>query len=114
MSDDRLVGVWVHESQIDSPGGAGGFAALSSVMTMELSLDGAMRQWTQSMGGGADWLSDSERRLDFDGQWRADGQTLSVMGMGLVDFMPAAAYEFSGVYLVTHNDKGRLIWQRRG
>ena len=114
MQDERLVGVWVHESQINSPGGASGFAALSTVMTMELNTDGVMRQSTQSVGGGADWSSDSGRRLDFEGQWRADGQTLSVMGMGLVDFMPAAAYEFSGDFLVTHNDMGRLTWRRRG
>lgn len=113
MTDERLIGVWVHESPINSPGGAGGFAALSTVMTMELHADGAMRQWTQSGGDGSDRSSDGGRRLDFDGQWRADGQTLSVMGMGLVDFMPAAAYEFVGDNLVTHNDKGRLIWQRR-
>lgn len=113
MQDERLVGVWVHESQINSPGGAGGFAALSTVMTMELNADGVMRQWTQAVGGGADWSSDSGRRLDFEGQWRGYGQTLSVMGMGLVDFTPAAAYEFAGQYLVTHNDMGRLIWQRR-
>ena len=89
-------------------------AALSTMMTMELSADGVMRQWTQSVGGGSDWSSNGGRRLDFDGQWRADGQTLSVMGMGLVDFMPAAAYEFSGDFLVTHNDMGRLTWRRRG
>lgn len=114
MHDARLVGVWIHENQINSPGGAGGFAAMSTVMTMELSADGVMRQWTQSVGGGADWSSNSGRRLDFDGQWRSDGQTLLVMGIGLVDFTPAATYEFAGAYLVTHNDMGRLIWQRKG
>lgn len=113
MLDERLVGVWVHESQINSPGGAGGFAAMSTVMTMELSADGTIRQFTQSVGGGADWSSDSGRTMDFDGRWAADGQTLSVLGRGLVDFTPAAAYEFSGTYLVTHSDMGRLIWQRR-
>lgn len=113
MLDERLVGVWVHERHINSPGGAGGFAALSAVMTMELFADGQIRQFTQSFGGGADWSSDSGRTMDFEGRWTADGQTLSVMGMGLVDFTPAAAYEFSGAYLVTQSDMGRLIWQRR-
>ena len=87
--------------------------AIATVMTMELSADGTIRQFTQSVGGGADWSSDSGRTMDFDGRWAADGQTLSVLGRGLVDFTPAAAYEFSGTYLVTHSDMGRLIWQRR-
>ena len=33
--------------------------------------------------------------------------------MGLPDFTPAATYSFSGDYLVTQSDMGRLIWQRR-
>ena len=82
MSDERLVGVWVHESQINSPGGAGGFAALSTVMTMELNADGVMRQWTQSVGGGANWSSNNGRRLDFEGQWRGDGFPGLVHGHG--------------------------------
>lgn len=113
MLDERLVGAWVHESQLNGQGGAGGFAALSTVMTMELSAEGAIRQFTQSAGGGADWSSNSGRTMDFEGSWTADGQTLSVMGMGLVDFTPAAAYDFSGDYLVTQSDMGRLLWQRR-
>lgn len=113
MLDERLVGVWVHETQINSPGGAGGFAALSTVMTMEISAEGGIRQMTQSVGGGADWSSNSGVRVDFEGQWRGDGQTLSVLGRGLVDFTPAAAYEFAGPYLVTHSDMGHLVWQRR-
>lgn len=114
MLDERLVGVWVHENQINSPGGAGGFAALSTVMTMEIGAEGGIRQTTRSVGGGADWSSNSGERVDFEGQWRGDGQTLSVLGRGLVDFTPAAAYEFAGQYLVTHSDMGRLVWRRRG
>lgn len=113
MADERLIGTWVNEALITSPGGAGGSAALSTVMTMELSDAGAIRQYTQTAGGGADWSSNSGRTLDFEGRWTADGQTLSVMGAGLVDFTPAAAYEFSGDYLVTHSDLGRLIWRRQ-
>lgn len=113
MADERLIGTWVNEALITSPGGAGGSAALSTVMTMELSDAGAIRQYTQTAGGGADWSSNSGPTLDFEGRWTADGQTLSVMGAGLVDFTPAAAYEFSGDYLVTHSDLGRLIWRRQ-
>jgi hypothetical protein len=111
--DPRLVGVWVNENQINSPGGAGGFASFSTVMTMELDADGTIRQFTQSVGGGGDWSSNAGRRLDFEGNWRASNNTLLVHGMGLPDYTPAATYSFSDQYLVTNSDMGRLVWQRR-
>lgn len=114
MHDQRLVGIWVNEKQINSPGGAGGFASFSTVMTMDIRADGNIVQHTQSVGGGGDWSSNSGKTLDFEGQWRGDGQTMFVYGMGLPDFTPAATYTFSGQYLVTQNDQGRLIWQKRG
>lgn len=110
--DSRLVGTWVNEDNMNSGGGAGGFAAFSTVMTMQLGPDGSVLQTTRSVGGGAGWSSDSGESIDFQGTWRADGQTFSVLGMGLTDYTPAATYEFSGPYLVTYNDLGRLIWQR--
>lgn len=112
--DARLVGVWVNEKQINSPGGAGGFASFSTVMTMEINGDGTIRQFTQSVGGGGDWSSNSGRTLDFEGKWRAGNNTLFVYGMGLPDYTAAGTYSFSGQYLVTINDQGRLIWQKRG
>jgi hypothetical protein len=111
--DPRLVGTWVNENQINSGGGAGGFASFSTVMTMVLNGDGTIQQFTQSVGGGGDWSSNSGRTLDFDGTWRAGDGTLLVHGMGLPDYTPAATYTFSGEYLVTQSDMGRLIWQRR-
>ena len=110
--DSRLIGTWVNEDIMNSPGGAGGFASFTTIMTMEFHPDGRIIQYTESYGGGGDWSYGGERTLDFEGQWRADGRTLSVYGMGLPDFTPAAIYEFSGDYLVTNNDQGRLIWQR--
>jgi len=112
MQDPRLFGTWVNEALINSPGGAGGFASFSTVMTMVLRPDGTIEQSSHSVGGGADWSSDGGAVLDFQGSWRADGEMLSVMGMGLADFTPAAAYSFSGAYLVTQNDRGQLIWRR--
>lgn len=112
--DPRLVGVWVNEKQINSPGGAGGFASLSTVMTMEIHPDGAIVQYTQSVGGGSEWSSNSGRKLDFEGKWRASNNTLFVLGMGLTDYTAAGTYSFSGAYLVTNNNLGRLIWQKRG
>ncbi|MEZ5947483.1 MAG: hypothetical protein R3C04_11660 [Hyphomonas sp.] len=111
--DARLVGVWVNEDNINSGGGAGGFASFSTVMTMALDANGGVVQTTRSVGGGGAWSSDSGESVDFQGSWKADGQTLYVIGMGLTAYTPAATYEFSGPYLVTYNDQGRLIWQRQ-
>jgi hypothetical protein len=110
--DARMVGIWVNEDIINS--GGGNFASYTTVMTMELHPDGRVIQYTESIGGGGDWSYDGGRTIDFDGQWRADGQTLFVYAAPLPDFTPAATYSFSGEYLVTQSDMGRLIWQRRG
>ncbi|MFN7163703.1 MAG: hypothetical protein ACK4P2_02690 [Hyphomonas sp.] len=110
--DPRMVGIWVNENIINS--GGGNFASYTTVMTMELHPDGRVVQYTESIGGGGDWSYDGGRTIDFDGEWRADGRTLSVYAAPLPDFTPAATYSFSGEYLVTQSDMGRLIWQRRG
>ncbi|WP_396274194.1 hypothetical protein [Hyphomonas sp.] len=110
--DARLVGIWVNEDIINS--GGGDFASYTTVMTLELYPDGRAVQYTESIGGGGDWSYDGGRTIDFDGQWRADGQTFYVYAAPLPDFTPAATYSFSGEYLVTQSDMGRLIWQRRG
>jgi hypothetical protein len=110
--DSRLVGIWVNEDIINS--GGSNFASYTTVMTMEIYSDGRIVQYTESIGGGGDWSYEGGRTLDFEGQWRGDGQTLSVFGMGLPDYTPAATYSFSGNYLVTQSDMGRLIWQKRG
>ncbi len=110
--DARMVGIWVNENIINS--GGGNFASYTTVMTMELYPDGRVVQYTESIGGGGDWSYDGGRTIDFQGEWRADGRTLSVYAAPLPDFTPAATYSFSGEYLVTQSDMGRLIWQRRG
>lgn len=110
--DARLVGIWVNENIINSGGAS--FASYTTVMTMELHPEGRVVQYTESIGGGGEWSYDGGRTIDFDGQWRADGQTLFVYAAPLPDFTPAATYAFSGEYLVTQSDMGRLIWQRRG
>lgn len=110
--DARLVGIWVNEDIINS--GGADFASFTTIMTMEIHADGRILQYTESVGGGGDWSYGGNRTLDFEGQWRGDGRTLTVYGMGLPDFTPVATYEFSGGYMVTHSDMGRLIWQKRG
>ena len=110
--DARIVGIWVNENMINS--GGGNFASYTTVMTMELQPDGRVVQYTESIGGFGDWSYDGGRTIDFEGEWRADGRTLSVYAAPLPGFTPAATYSFSGDYLVTQSDMGRLIWQRRG
>lgn len=112
MLDERLVGVWVHEDNINSPGGAGGFAAFSTVRTMELSADGSAREWSESAGGGADWSSSSGRELNFEGEWRTDGDTLLAKIPGMDDFRPLAKFALVDGSLVTQSDMGRVIWRR--
>ena len=111
LRDARLVGTWVNEDNYNSEGGAG-FAFQSTVMVMQLGADGSVVQTTRTVSGGM-MSTDSGEQVDFTGEWRADGQTMSVMGMGLTDFVPAATYRFVDTYLVTQNDMGELIWQRR-
>lgn len=110
--DSRLVGVWVNENIINS--GGSNFASYTTIMTMEVYVNGRVVQYTDSTGGGGDWSYSGGRTMDFEGEWRGDGKTFSVYGMGLTDYAPVATYEFSGNYLVTYSDMGRLIWQRRG
>ena len=111
--DRRVIGTWVNEDIINSGGGAGGFGSFTTIMTMEFSANGQIRQTTRSVGGGGDWSSDSGERVDFTGQWEARNGKLFVKGMGLTSFTEAASYSFSGDYLVTNGPQGRLIWQRR-
>lgn len=110
--DPRLVGVWVNENIINS--GGSNFASYTTLMTMEIYPDGRVVQYTESIGGGSDWSYGGGRTMDFQGEWRGDGKTFFVYGMGLPDYTPAATYSFSGGYLVTQSDMGRLIWQKRG
>lgn len=110
--DARMAGIWVNENIVNS--GGSNFASYTTVMTMELHPDGRVVQYTESIGGGGDWSYDGGRTIDFEGEWRADGRTLSVYAAPLPGFTPAATYSFSGEYLVTQSDMGRLIWQRRG
>ncbi|MEX1252580.1 MAG: hypothetical protein WEA77_15500 [Hyphomonas sp.] len=110
--DARMAGIWVNENIVNS--GGSNFASYTTVMTMELHPDGRVVQYTESIGGGGNWSYDGGRTIDFEGEWRADGQTLSVYAAPLPGFTLAATYSFSGEYLVTQSDMGRLIWQRRG
>ncbi len=111
-ADPALLGRWTSESQLQSGGGAGGFAALSTVRTLELAADGRVRQWVRSAGGGGNWTADGGQRLEFSGRWESRGPEIWVRQDGQPGFVRAAAYRFSGEYLVTDDGSGRRIWRR--
>lgn len=109
--DPSLVGTWVNEKMINS--GGANFASFTTVMTMQLTADGRVSQWSRSVGGGGDWNYDSAGELQYSGRWSSQGGVLYVHLDGTADFKPTAQYRFSDRYLVTENNQGRLIWQRR-
>lgn len=109
--DASLVGTWVNEKMINSGGAS--FASFTTVMTMTLGADGSVSQWTRSVGGGGDWNYDSAGELQYSGRWSSEGGVLYVHLDGTDGFKPTAQYRFSDRYLVTENNQGRLIWQRR-
>jgi hypothetical protein len=112
--DPRLVGAWVHERQINSGAGAGGFASFSTVRTLELGADGRVSQWSESIGGGGDWSYGSGGpKLEYQGAWYARDGVVHVRLDGQSEFVAATRYRFVDSYLVTENDDGRINWRRR-
>lgn len=110
--DPRLLGRWVHQSMINSPGGAGGFASFSTERSIEFAPDGQVQQWVRSVGGGGRWSADGGRRLEFAGRWQVRGNEIWVQPEGRADALRAGTYQLSGPYLVTVGQDGRTIWQR--
>lgn len=108
--DARLAGTWVNESTIDM--GEGNTASYTVVMTMELFADGRSVRSSEGVGCSPDIRIECEPRIDFDGLWRADGETL-YMGIPGLDFMNETTYRFAGETLVTQGTEGSVVWQRR-
>ncbi|OEC59782.1 hypothetical protein [Pseudomonas sp. ENNP23] len=109
--DPALVGTWVHEDIINSGGAS--FASFNTVLTLHLAPDGRVEQWSRSVGGGSDWSYDSDGTLQYAGQWQTTDGILLVRPDGGTDYQPATRYRFSAPYLVTEDQGGRKIWQRR-
>lgn len=109
--DPALIGTWVHEKIINS--GGGNFASFNTVLTMVLSPDGNVAQYSRSVGGGGDWSYDSDARPMHQGQWYAESGILYMRLDGATEFQAAARYRFSDAYLVTEDVNGRMIWTRR-
>ena len=110
--DTRLLGRWVHQSMINSGGGAGGFASFTTERSIEFGSDGRVQQWVRSVGGGGNWSSSGSRRLEFAGRWEVRGNEIWVQPDGHDGTMRAGTYQLSGAYLVTVGRDGRTIWQR--
>jgi hypothetical protein len=110
--DPAIIGRWRNESQINSPGGAGGFASLSTRRILELAADGRVRQWVRSAGGGGNWSHQGGETLEFSGRWQARGAEIWVLPDGGTQFQRAATYRRVGERLVTEGGQGRQIWER--
>ena len=110
--DPRLLGRWVHQSMINSPGGAGGFSSFTTERTIEFGADGQMQQWVRSVGGGGSWSTQANRRLEFAGRWEVRGSEIWVQPQGMAEVMRAGNYRLSGPNLVTEGRDGRIVWQR--
>ncbi len=111
--DPAFVGRWVSESQLNSPGGAGGFASLSTVRTLELTQDGRVRQSVRSAGGGGNWSYDGGGRVEFSGRWQVRGGTeFWAQPDGQAAFVRVGVIRRAGDYLVTESSEGRIHWRR--
>ena len=110
--DPAIVGRWRNESQINSPGGAGGFASLSTVRYLEFAADGRVRQSVRSAGGGANWSTQAGETVEFVGRWETRGAELWVKADGAAAFVRAATWRRVGERLVTEDGQGRRIWER--
>lgn len=110
--DARLVGRWVHQSMINSPGGAGGFASFTTERVLEFGADGRVQQTVRSVGGGGHWSAQGGRQVEFSGSWQVHGDRIWVRADGQGAYQPAGPYRFAGEYLVTEGSGGRRIWQR--
>jgi hypothetical protein len=110
--EPSFVGRWHHDSQINSGGGAGGFAAFSTQRTLELGADGRARQWVRSAGGGSTWSHAGGQTLEFSGRWQVRGAELWVAPDGQAVFQRAAIIRRAGDYLVIEMDGERRIWRR--
>ena len=110
--DPALVGRWVRESVINSPGGAGGFASFATQRSLTLAGDGRARQTQRSAGGGSQWSHASEEQVEFSGRWQVRGAELWVMPDSQTQFIQAARYALFDRRLVVYTAQGRQIWSR--
>jgi hypothetical protein len=110
--EPALVGRWVRESVLNSPGGAGGFASFATVRTLALGPDGRARQTVRSAGGGGSWSHSSGEETEFSGRWQVRGQELWVQPDGQPQFVAAGRYALIDGRLVVTTARGRQIWTR--
>ena len=110
--DPALIGRWVRETVINSPGGAGGFASFATVRTLTLAVDGRVRQTVRSAGGGGSWSHAGGEQVEFSGRWQVRGADVWVQPEGQAQFVAASRYAIVDARLVLTTAQGRQIWTR--
>ncbi len=110
--DSRLIGDWIHEEIINSPGGSD-FASFATRRTMQLDANGRVLQWVESAGGGSGWSHDGGRTIELSGQWQAHDGMLYLRSDGQDAFVPATTYRRVDAYLVLEGNGRRIVLQRR-
>ena len=109
--DPALIGTWVHEEIINSGGAS--FAAMTTLLTLQLAADGSVVQWIGAVAGGNDWNFTNPGELQYSGHWQSQNGLLLVQLQGRPDYQPAAHYRFSEQYLITESNTGKMIWHKR-
>lgn len=107
-----FVGRWRNESQINSSGGAGGFASFSTARVLELSADGRARQSVRSAGGGGDWSFGGGEQVEFVGRWQVRGAELWIQPDGQATFSRIGTIRRAGEVLVIEINGRRQVWSR--
>lgn len=109
--EPAMVGRWVHDNVITSPGGAGGFASFATRRIVMLGADGRAVMSSVAAGGGGSWSSTGGERVEFSGRWELRGDQLWVAADGGA-FEAIARISMVGGRLVVYTGNGRQIWTR--
>jgi hypothetical protein len=109
--EPAMVGRWVHDNVITSPGGAGGFGSFATRRVARLGADGRAVMTSVSAGGGGSWSSSGGERVEFSGRWEMRGDQLWVAADGGA-FEPIARVSMVDGRLVLYTGNGRQIWTR--
>lgn len=109
--EPTLVGTWLHKQVSNSDESKP--AVFTALLTLRLEADGRVTQWRRELGEHDASNVDAPGQVQYSGHWRSEGGMLLVRLAGASDYQPAAYYRFSGGYLLTQSNSGKMVWQRR-